>query len=179
METLEKPYVKPETTFNNTNSEKSFSNEKRQIKRVTYTAGIYTSVGLIIYFVAMRGLGLHHRIEFHYFNIVLLFLGLRYAIKNIIKITGEIKYFEGLKAGVIVSVISILIFNIFMFIYETVIDPPFLDFLKEKISLGHMFSDQETILDVMWLLTVEGLSSGFIMTYILMQYYKDDHSLSK
>lgn len=177
METLDQSSVTTDKTSGN--KENKISSETRLINRTTLLGGIFTAVGLIFYFVLMRILNLHQKIELHYFNMVILFLGLRYAIKNIIKINGEIKYLEGLKAGILVSVISIFIFNGFMFIYETVIDPPFLDFLREQITLGKFFSRQATILNVSWILTVEGLSSGFIMTYILMQYYKNDQSLSK
>lgn len=142
-------------------------------------AGLYTALGMIFYFVIMRLLNLHNFLELHYLNIVVLFLGLRYAIKRIILKEGEIKYFEGLKAGIVVTLISIIIFNIFMVIYETVIDPSFLEFLKENIHLGNEFSSQQTIFNVMGILTIEGLSSGFIMTFILMQYYKSESSETK
>lgn len=142
-------------------------------------AGIFTSTGMILYFVIMRLLNLHHHLELHYLNIIILFLGLRYAIKRNIFISGEIKYFEGLKSGIVVTIITIIIFNIFMLIYETIIDPDFLILLKENIHLGNEFTSQQTIFNVMGLLTIEGLSSGFIMTFILMQYYKADSSETK
>ncbi len=142
-------------------------------------AGVYTALGMIFYFVIMRFLNLHTYLELHYLNVVVLFLGLRYAIKRIILKEGEIKYFEGLRSGIVVTLISIIIFNIFMVIYETVIDPPFLEFLKENIHLGNEFSRQQTIFNVIGILTAEGLSSGFIMTFILMQYYKSESSETK
>lgn len=142
-------------------------------------AGIFTSIGMIFYFVIMRFFNLHHHLELHYANILILFFGLMYAIKRNIFIKGEIKYFEGLKSGIVVTLITIVIFNIFMVIYETVIDPDFLILLKENIHLGNDFTSQQTIFNVMGLLTIEGLSSGFIMTFILMQYYKADSSETK
>lgn len=143
---------------------------------VSIKAGVYTSVGLILYFMLMKVFNLHHHLALHYLNVVILFLGLRYAIKHIKLITGDIKYFEGLKAGVIVSLISVFLFNVFLLAYETLIDPSFLIFLKDKISLGNFFNNQETIIDIIGLITAEGLSSGFIMTFILMQYYKSESS---
>lgn len=141
-------------------------------------AGIFTALGMIFYFVIMRLLNLHHILELHYFNIVILFFGLRYAIKRNILLKGEIRYFEGLKSGIVVTLITVFIFNIFMLIYETVIDPAFLNHLKENIYLGDQFTTQ-TVFNVMGILTIEGLSSGFIMTYMLMQYYKADSSETK
>lgn len=143
---------------------------------ISIKAGIYTSLGLILYLIVMSIFNLHHYLILHYFNVVILFFGLRYAIKHIKLIRGDIKYFEGLKAGVLVSIISVIIFNIFLLFYETIIDPSFLTFLREKIFLGNLFSVEETVFDVIGLITAEGLSSGFIMTFILMQYYKSDSS---
>lgn len=143
---------------------------------ISIKAGVYTAFGLILYFLVMRLLNLHHYLILHYLNIFILFFGLRYAIKNIKSFNGDIKYFEGLKSGVVVSIIAIFIFNIFWLFYETVFEPAFLVFLSEKISLGHIFSAEETIIDVMGIITIEGLSSGFILTYILMQFYKSNNS---
>jgi hypothetical protein len=162
------------------NTDKSLKNTNDMVGISTnIKVGIYSGLGLIFYFVIMRLFNLHHIMELHYVNILVLFIGLRYAIKQIISIKGEIKYFEGLKSGIVVTIISLVIFNIFMVLYETIIDPSFLDFLKENIHLGKGFSTQETIFNVMGILTIEGLSSGFIMTFILMQYYKAESSETK
>ena len=160
---------------------KSISNSTNQMKGLSTgtKAGIYTALGLIFYFVLMRLFNLHYFMQLHYVNILVLFIGLRYAIKHIIAIKGEIRYFEGLKAGILVTVISLIIFNIFMVIYAAVIDPPFLDFLSKNIHLGNGYTSNETIINVVGILTIEGLSSGFIMTFILMQYYKADSSETK
>lgn len=157
-------------------SEKIAIREVDKTNVISIKAGAYTALGLILYFLLMRLLNFHHYLILHYLNVFILFFGLRYAIKHIKSLNGDIKYFEGLKSGVIVSIISIFLFNIFWLFYETVLDPPFLVFLSEKISLGHIFSAEETIIDIMGLITVEGLSSGFILTYILMQFYKSDYS---
>lgn len=147
-----------------------------KLNTLSIKAGVYTSIGLSLYLILMSVFNLHHYLILHYFNVVILFFGLRYALKHIKLIRGEVKYFEGLKAGVVVSLTSVILFNIFLLFYETVIDPSFLNFLREKIFLGNLFSVEETVFDVMGLITAEGLSSGFIMTFILMQYYKSDNS---
>lgn len=159
---------------------KSTTNEIREVTGISTNvkAGIYTSLVMIFYFLIMRMLNLHHILELHYFNILILFFGLRYAIKHNILLKGEIRYFEGLKSGIVVTLITVFIFNIFMLIYETIIDPAFLNHLKENIYLGDQFTTQ-TVFNVMGILTIEGLSSGFIMTYMLMQYYKADSSETK
>jgi hypothetical protein len=158
------------------NISNTFKNESLQMNRVSLKAGVYTAAGLVCYFVIMRLFNLHHYLELHYLNVIVLFLGLRYALQHIKQITGEIRYFEGLKSGLIVTLISVFLFNIFMLIYETLIDPPFLLFLKEKITLGPLFSVQETAVEIAGILVAEGLSSGFVLTFILMQYYKSESS---
>ena len=160
METLNKTIISQETYMN----------------RISVKSGILTSSGLILYFLLMRAFNLHYNLMLHYLNIIVLFLGLRYSLKHIKLITGNIKYFEGLKSGIIVSLLSVIIFNIFMFTYMVFIDQAFYDFMMEKISFGNVFSRQETIFGMMGLITIEGLSSGFIITFILMQYYKSENS---
>jgi hypothetical protein len=160
METLNKTIISQETYMN----------------KISIKSGIFTSLGLISYFMIMRVFNLHYNLMLHYLNIIVLFFGLRYSIKHIKLMTGDIKYFEGLKSGVIVSLISVLTFNLFLLIYTIYIDKPFYDFLNENISFGNLFSYEETIFGMMGLIIIEGLSSGFIMTYILMQYYKSENS---
>ena len=163
------------------NTDKSIINESSQATWVSTNVivGIFTALGLIFYFVIMRLFNLHKITELHYVNILVLFLGLWFVIKRKVKIKGEIKYFEGLKSGIVVTLVSLIIFNVFMFVYATIIDPPFLEFLKENIQLSNGLTSQQTMLNVMGILTIEGLSSGFIMTFILMQYYKADSSETK
>jgi hypothetical protein len=146
------------------------------ITRITLKTGIYTAIGLIAYFTLMSVMNLHHNLTLHYLNIIVLFTGLRSSIKRIAQINGNINYFEGLKAGIIVSIVSVVIFNIFMLIYTTLLDRPFFYYLKENISFGNLFSGESTIIGLLGIIAAEGLSSGFIMTFILMQYYKSDNS---
>ena len=105
---------------------------------------------------------------------LVLFIGLRYSIKHIKSINGDIKYFEGLKSGIIVSLLSVLIFNIFMYIYTVYLDYNFYNFINEKLSFSNNFSSQDNIFGMIGLISIEGLSSGFIIT--LMQYYKSENS---
>ena len=163
------------------NSYKIISTETKKVESISTNvkAGIYTAFGLMFYFLAMRFLNLHHNLEFYYLNIIMFFFGIRHAIKRIISKNKEINYFEGLKAGLVVALISMLIFNIFMLFYETIIDPPFLEFLHSNISFGDFFSTQQIVFNIMGIIAVEGLSSGFILTYILMQYYKAEISETK
>ncbi|MDO8999254.1 MAG: DUF4199 domain-containing protein [Bacteroidota bacterium] len=165
------------------NTENIYSSTTENIGKsnnsISIKTGIYCGLGLVFYFIVMRLLNLHQVIELHYFNIVVLFFGLRYAIKHIISKNGEIRYFEGLKSGVIVTLISIFMFNLFMILYETIIDPSFLSFLSENIVSGHLFSTQQIIISVFGILTIEGLSSGFILTFMLMQFYKAESSSTK
>lgn len=157
--------------FSNNNT-----SEIRRMRFETMIAGFLTGFGLIAYFISMRLLNLHTRIELHYFNIIILFLGLRYALKHIKLIKGELKYLEGLKTGLLVSLLSLIIFSVFMAVYGIFIDSSFFIFLQNEINIGHHNSIIETAFYVTGIIAIEGLSSGFILTFILMQYYKNDRS---
>jgi hypothetical protein len=140
--------------------------------------GFYTGLSLIIFFLFMKIFGFHRNLDLHYLNMIFLFFGLMFSIRKIKLFSGELKYLEGLKIGVIVTIVSILILNFFMLFYEFLIDPSFLKLLQEKISFGYEKSNTVTSLIVFGLIFIEGLSSGFIFTYMLMQYFKNDYSKS-
>ena len=140
--------------------------------------GFYTGLSLIIFFLIMKIFGFHRNLDLHYLNMIFLFFGLMFSIRKIKLFSGELKYLEGLKIGVIVTIFSILILNFFMLFYEFLIDPSFLKLLQEKISFGYEKSNTVTSLIVFGLIFIEGLSSGFIFTYMLMQYFKNDYSKS-
>jgi hypothetical protein len=140
--------------------------------------GFYTGLSLIIFFLIMKIFGFHRNLDLHYLNMIFLFFGLMFSIRKIKLFSRELKYLEGLKIGVIVTIFSILILNFFMLFYEFLIDPSFLKLLQEKISFGYEKSNTVTSLIVFGLIFIEGLSSGFIFTYMLMQYFKNDYSKS-
>jgi len=153
--------------------------EIKKMKATTVKAGIFTALGLILYFSIMRLFNLHLVLGLHYFNAVILFFGLRYVLKHLKNIKGEIKYLEGLKSGLLVTIIALVIFNGFMIIYETLIDPAFLTYLQERITFGGgTISKTGTVVNIAGIISIEGMASGFIMTFALMQYYKNDRSLS-
>ena len=155
---------------------KALQGQYTNTTNISIKVGMYTAIGLILYFMTMRVLNLYHNLALHYLNIIVLCMGLRFTIKRIAQINGNINYFEGLKSGIIVSIVSVITFNLFMLIYTTVLDRPFFSFLKENISFGNLFSGESTIIGLLGIIAIEGLSSGFIMTFILMQYYKSENS---
>ena len=155
-----------------------FIMDTKQTTSQSLKFGIYTGLGLIFYFLLMKAFGFHKYLELHYLNMIFLFLGLLYSIKKIKLFSGELKYFEGLKIGILVTLTSIIIFNVFLLIYEFFIDPSFLTLLQDKLSFGFVKSPATTSFIVFGIIFIEGLSSGFIITYMLMQYYKNDHSES-
>jgi hypothetical protein len=148
--------------------------QKTTIQSVKY--GFYTGLSLILYFLIMKIFDFHRNLDLHYLNIFFLFFGLLFSIRKIKLFSGELKYLEGLKIGIIVTIISILMLNLFMLFYEFFVDPSFLKLLQEKISFGYVESPAVTSFIVFGLIFIEGLSSGFILTYMLMQYFKNDYS---
>lgn len=172
-------YVKDEFKKNLSNQHVSSSDKERDDiskNRMYLITGIYTGVSLIIYFSMMSLLNIHKILFLHYLNIIFLFFGVRYAIKKSVLFFGEIRYLEGLKAGFIVTGISILVFNAFLLFYTALLDPSFLTYLQKEIFIGMAKSKAASIFGLLGITTAEGLSSGFILTYILMQYYKGESS---
>ena len=74
-------------------SEKIAIREINKANVISIKAGVYTAFGLILYFLLMRFLNFHHYLMLHYLNIFILFFGLRYSIKHIKLLNGDLKYF--------------------------------------------------------------------------------------
>jgi hypothetical protein len=86
--------------------------QKTTIQSVKY--GFYTGLSLILYFLIMKIFDFHRNLDLHYLNIIFLFFGLMFSIRKIKLFSGELKYLEGLKIGIIVTIVSILMLNFFM-----------------------------------------------------------------
>jgi hypothetical protein len=141
-------------------------------KWLNVKAGTLSALGMIVFFLVMRAFNLHYILEFRFFNVVFLFFALLYTVRKYKSAGGEIGYLKGLMEGMKTTIINIIAFDIFFLIYLIRIDPSFMDFLVKNAPFGRYLNP--------WLVAGnifgEGLSSGAMIIFILMQYYKSDKS---
>jgi hypothetical protein len=138
------------------------------VKRSGLLFGILTASAMIFFFLLMRLLNLHHIYELRYINIIILFFGDWLALRRLRKSRGSFGYLEGLGYGFGITLIASAIFTAFMSFYFLVIDPSFMEFIKQNTPNGRNLN--------MWMLGAilfsESISSGVIITLILMHSYK-------
>jgi hypothetical protein len=132
--------------------------------------GLTIFVLLVGFFLMMKSLGLHEIVSLHYFNGVFLLLGLLFLFSKVSKKneTNKIEYFDGMKTGMRMTLIAIIPFAFFIGFYLK-IDVEFMTFLNRNAIFGKYL----TPLVSAGAVAVEGIVSGFLLTFILMPYFKE------
>ena len=116
----------------------------------------------------MRAVGLHEVFVLRYFNATFLVAGILYALLKEKKEAGnEFNYRKGLQIGTFITLISVIPFCVFLYFYLTM-DDAFMDLIKESTEVKEFLSPGS----VTGLVCIEGISSGEIITFIIMQFLK-------
>lgn len=141
---------------------------KKTIQSVGVTTGLVTSLVLVSYFSIMKAFGFAHVTELRYFNFFILSAGILYAYYLFRKPGYNIEYFAGAGLGFITTIASVIPFAAFLYAYFTYVDPGLLESIKNASKMGEYL----TPFTVAGAIVVEGMASGVILSFILMQYYK-------
>lgn len=138
-------------------------------KRIPEIYGTFTATGLIVYFFIAYIAGFLHVIELRLFNLVILAAGVYYALKQFKRThNGALDYFRALTIGVASSFIGTSTFVLFLFLYLK-IDTALMQSILESEPMGQYLNTYIATFAV-W---VEGIFSGFIMTFILINFLTD------
>ncbi|HEV7229911.1 MAG TPA: DUF4199 domain-containing protein [Bacteroidia bacterium] len=136
--------------------------------RLSLGTGLTISAILIAYFFVMASLGLHKHLTLRAFNLVPLIAGIIFALNRYSKMRGgKIEYFKGIRLGMMVTAIATLPFAVFLLIYLN-IDTDFMNYLIQHMEMGKYLSPPAAAIAAF----IEGLSTGFIATFVAMPYYK-------
>ena len=131
--------------------------------------GFVTGAALIGYFLIMRATGFHEILEFRYLNLVFLVSGLFVAFRNHYNSAGgKTGYFTGLSVGIYATIAAVGLLAVFVLIYLAM-DAAFMNYIIENAPFGNYLSPLLAAVAIV----VEGVSSGFIATFVMMQYYKN------
>jgi hypothetical protein len=133
--------------------------------------GLLTCACLVSYFFIMSAFKLQEVIELRGFNFVFILGGILLVLRLYSKTVEEdkIDYFVGLKIGIRVTFTAVILFAIFMALY-LVYDDHLMTVIKTSTGVG----DYLNPLTVAGAICIEGLSSGVIITFIAMQYFKKE-----
>lgn len=138
--------------------------------RTGFFAGLLTSLFLIIYFLLMRILDLTGNPLAWGVNFIILLLGINYCYLYYRRKTEpNIDYLPGMQLGSEVAAVSVVIYTLFIYFYFLSINPQSLANLNGNLLF---MSEQATPLRAAFATFIEGISSGIVVSFILMQYYR-------
>jgi len=153
---------------------KTISVPKAEARKVSVKAGVLTGISLIGFFLLMKLLQLNYILELRYANIIFLYFGILYTLTQRRKYQGDLEYLPSLIDGLKTTGLTVLMFSVFFVCYLLFIDPDFMLYLQQEAPLGKYL----TPWTVMGVLMIEGFISGGIITFCMMQYYKNDKEVN-
>lgn len=139
---------------------------KRTVPYALFTAG-----ALIVYFLLMKIFGLEKNFYLRILNFFIIGGGIFLLYRNsFVKESNErLGYVQSLMSGALLTIISVVIFTIFLGLYIFFFDPHF----RETLNSTSLWATADMPLSlIVFGILVEGVSSGFIISFILMQYFK-------
>ena len=119
----------------------------------------------------MKYFNLTHITTLRFLNFFILTVGLAMTFRSYRMKTKilNVLYLDGLLLGAATTVISVVLFSIFIYLYFSVINPLLLQSLKRNAV---MMGTSLTALTAAATVLVEGVCSGIIISFSIMQYYK-------
>ena len=129
-----------------------------------------TALGMAVYFLLMKLIGLNEIVELRYLNFFILMYGIRYIlIRRRAENNGELEYLHGMMAGFMTGLFAAVLFSGFLYIYLHV-DLGFLNYLKTTQSLGiHL-----TPLSAVLVTFLEEVSISAIISFALVHILNRD-----
>lgn len=94
--------------------------------------------------------------------------GVYFSIKNIKRRNKDFDYLKGMGTGFLAAISSSLAFALFNILFLTVVNP---DFMTEVIA-EEPFGSYLTPFTVAIVILMEGVASGFLFTFGIMQWFK-------
>ena len=146
------------------------NNPDDTIHSICIKNGLLSSVLLIISFITLCAYA--HRLEINQLSVVnffLLMLGVYFAIENYSPNgkEGSVDYFDGFKVGVYTSIVAVGIHTLFILFYAF-----FDSSVLTEIKAGQVYGADLNLFTISGVTLFEGLASGLVITFCLMQYFK-------
>jgi len=138
--------------------------------RIPENYGLRIAVGLIVYFLLMKVIGLSHHVELRLVNLIILSLGVYLALKKFKNEHADhLNYFRGLIMGVATAGIGSLGFGLFLFIYMQ-LDSSMMDSIVQNEPMGRYLNPYMSA----FIVVLEGFFSGLLVTFVLLNWVNTD-----
>ena len=132
--------------------------------------GILIFISIGIYFLTMELLGLSHVFYLRILNIFIVIYFLQKTIKSNY-LEGKTEYLENLISGTLTSLIGVVLSVAGLMVYISMKGG---DAYLTKLSANFLFGGGSPSMNQYCIgLLFEGIASSIIITFTLMQYYKD------
>jgi hypothetical protein len=138
--------------------------------RIPESYGLRIGVGLIVYFVVMHLVGLSHHVELRLMNLLILVAGVFLALRKFKEThNAHLNYFRALVTGVSTAAIGSLMFAVFLFAYMK-LDSSLMESIVTNEPMGRYLNPYIAS----FIVALEGLFSGLLVTFILINYVTTD-----
>lgn len=138
--------------------------------RIPENYGLKIAAGLIGYFLIMKFAGFGHHVELRLLNLFILIGGIYMALKKFKETHGQhINYFRALVTGVATGAVASLVFAGFLFAYM-LIDADMMKTIVENEPMGRYLNPYIAA----FIVALEGVFSGLLVTFILINYVHTD-----
>lgn len=138
--------------------------------RIPESYGLRIAAGLTGFFLIMKLIGLSHHVELRLLNLFILSGGVYMALKKFKQVHDErLNYFRGLITGVATAAIGSVVFAFFLFIYMQ-LDSDMMQFIIENEPMGRYMNPYIAS----FIVALEGVFSGLLVTFVLMNYVNSD-----
>jgi hypothetical protein len=145
---------------------------KDQPGQISQIWGTIIAIGLIVYFLIMYFVGVIHVIELRLLNLFIMLPGVYFALKQY-RLThhDSLNYFRALTIGTAAAAIGTSTFALFLFFFLKV-EGNLMQAIQQNEPLGRYLNPYISSFAVM----LEGLFSGFGLTYLLANYIRTDNA---
>lgn len=148
--------------------------DSNSIESTAIRYGLITFIGLVVYFLLMKWIGLFEIHELRGLNFFILLAGIGGALKNYKEnCNSDFVYFQGLSLGILTTLAAMIPFGVFVFFY-LVLDVSFMQNLIANEPFGRFFNP----FILSFLVAFEGIFSGGLMSFGLMQYMRKSHMVA-
>ncbi|HEY5692713.1 MAG TPA: DUF4199 domain-containing protein [Cyclobacteriaceae bacterium] len=138
--------------------------------RIPESYGLRIAAGLIGFFLIMKLVGLSHHVELRLLNLFILSGGVYMALKRFkASHSDRLNYFRGLITGVATAAIGSLVFAFFLFLYMQ-LDSEMMQFIIENEPMGRYMNPYIAS----FIVALEGVFSGLLVTFVLINYVSTD-----
>lgn len=169
MTTIATPIREKETNLSLAENQKGTG--KISIEKIGLKGGLITCAALIIYFMVMKYLNFMQSEIAWALNTIILGAGIMLTYRHYRSRTQlNVDYLPGLLLGIITTAASVIPFVLFMYIWLSQADAALLQLLKNNSLF--MGGEQITQVKAAASTMIEGICSGIIISFMMMQYYK-------